>query len=237
MIHIVTADNRGLYAREFEHLGVLLAETPLRRAALEGGEAVLHMLSLDEAGAPTFAGRFVPTDRACDIAERAPGLVADGAETIVAANTWERTRVYSAPGLCGPEPAARRQAEELRLAALEEAVDRGIERIVEVTPAFRLAEALRSGWRTRLLGLPGDLDGEPVVALEIDASPAAAAELRERLAMGPSRRLHLSAGAGPWSAGAKEVERFLEAAQQLDARKLQPLLVALRAAVADDDEA
>lgn len=236
MIHIVTEDNRGLYVGEFARLAELVGEHPVRRAALASDARSTHLLALDDAGAPEFIGRFRPTDAGCAIAERAPGLIAAGAETIIGPKIWERTRIYAAPGLCGPEPAARRRSGELRLAVLEEARDQGVERIVEATPVARLVDALRSGWNVRLLGLPGDLDGEAVVALDVDASAEAAADLRERLADGPSRRLRLKAGDTPWAAAPKEIETFLEAAQQLDSSKLQPLLVALRAAVADDDE-
>lgn len=236
MIHIVTEDNRDLYAEAFERLVELVGESPVRRAALASDARSTHLLALDGAGEPEFVGLFRPTDAGCAIAERGRGLVAAGAETIIGPKIWERTRIYAAPGLCGPEPEARRRSSELRLAVLEEARDQGVERLVEVTPIGRLMETLRCGWRVRLLGLPGDLDGEAVVAVEVDASAEAAADLRERLASGPSRRLRLKAGQTPWAAAPKEVETFLEAAQQLDSSKLQPLLVALRAAVADDGE-
>lgn len=234
MIHIVTADNRGLYAREFERIAELLGGESPQREGLTAGAGSLHVLSLDGWGAPQFACRLDRTDVACALAERAPQLVAAGAETIRSPVVWERTRVFAAPGLCGPEPEQRRRSGELRLAILEEARERGIERIVEAAPCNRIVETLRSGWRVSLLGLPGELDGVSVVAVEIDASAEATADLRERLAAGPSRRLHLKAGETPWAASPKEIETFLEAAQQLDSSKLQPLLVALRAAVADD---
>ncbi|WP_374575299.1 hypothetical protein [Phenylobacterium sp.] len=233
MIHVVNPDNRELYAREFERLYELAGDDAARRAALEGGPGVVHLLALDDDGALEFACRLRSSSVGSTLAERAPWLVAGGVEAVVSPEVWERTSIYAKPGLCAPDLRMLERRGELRLAALEEVRDQGAERIVEIVPSASLVTTLRSGWRVRLLGLPGVLDGAPVVAVEVDASPAAAADLRERLAGAAGGRLRLSAAAAP-SVAPREIEAFLKAAQQIDPDNLQPLLIALRAAVADD---
>lgn len=234
MIHVVTEENGRLYEAEFAALRNLTEG--LARAALRLEPGSIHLLALDGGGAPEFACRFRPTDLGGRIPDALAHMVAAGPASIRAAEVWERTRIYAAPHICGPDPLQRRRCGELRLAVLEEAAERGVRRIVELVPCSGLVETLRSGWRARLLGLPAAVDGVAMVAVEVDASAEAAAELRERLACGPSRRLRLKAGDARWSAPPKEIETFLEAAQQLGPGQLEPLLVALRAAVEDDQE-
>ena len=235
MIHIVTEKNRALYAAEFACLERLIADAPQERSDLESGPDTTHLLALDGAGQPEFACRLRPAQGFGDLPEGVVALVDGGAGALCGPQVLERERIFAAPHLSGPEPEARRRSGELRLAVLEEARDLGADRIVEFVEPSRLSAALRSSWRTRVLGLPGQRRGVWVVAVEVDASAAATDALRESLARGPSRRLRLTPGDTPWVAAPKEVEIFLSAAQTLAPEQLEPLLKAMRAAIADED--
>lgn len=235
MIHIVTEENRSLYAAEFARLEQLTADAPHERAALDSGLDTIHLLALDGAGQPEFACRLRPAQGFGDLPEGMIALVDGGAEALCGPQVLERERIFAAPHLSGPEPAARRRSGELRLAVLEEARDLGADRIIEFVEPNRLSATLRSSWRTHLLGLPGQRRGVWVVAVEVDASATATDALRESLARGPSRRLRLTPGEAPWVAAPKEVEIFLSAAQSLAPDQLKPLLKAMREAIADED--
>ncbi len=236
MIHVVTEANRALYAAEFEALHVLAGDDPRRRAAIAGTARSVHLLRLDGEGEPEFACRLSPTDGPCLLDELPVAALLAGLGVARGPGAWERAPIYAAPAICGPEPGQRRKAGELRLAVLEEAGERGAARVVELAACNALGEVLRCGWRLRMLGLPVRFEGVARIAIEVDSTPEAAAELRERLGAGASRRLHLKPGDADWAARPKEVESFLAAAQQLHPAKLEPLLVALRAAVAEDEE-
>lgn len=235
MIHIVTEANRGLYTEEFRRLAEL-ARGADRIAALEVDARTVHVLAMDDAGAPEFACRMRPTDDVCRLADLMPELIAAGAESVRRPGVWERLRIYVAPALTEPEPGPHRRWAEVKLAILEEAHDRGVGRIVQAVECHRIAASWTGAWRPRILGLPAMIAGEALVALEVEISAALVLDQRERMAAGPSRRLRLAPGEAPWAAGPKEIEAFLEAAQRLDPDKLPPLLAALRAAMADDEE-
>lgn len=230
MIHVVTSANHHLYARE-------LAQLRLKSGAGEVAADEVGLLSLDGDGAPEFGCLLRPTTPSSVIAMQAPHLFAAGPEAACGPGVWEITRLYAVPRLCAPEPEALARRLLLRLAILEEARERGAERLLQIVEPHRLSTLMRSGWRFTLLGLPGDVRGVPGVVVEVDCSAPAIGVFRERLARGPASRLYLTDKEGTWAAAPKEVETFLDAARQLEPEQIEALLVALRAAAEEDDEA
>ena len=229
MIHVVTRANQLHYARE-------LAQLRLSRAGGAVAADEVNLLSLDRDGTPEFGCRLRPTEAHSLIASKASHLFAAEPEAVCGPGVWEITRFYAIPRLCAPDSEAVARRLLLGLAILEEAHDRGARRLLQIVEPHKIATLLRSGWRTALLGLPGDVGGATAVAVAVDCSAAAIGEFRERLASGPSSRLHLTAKDGAWAAPPKEVETFLDAARHLEPDQMEALLVALRAAAEEDEE-
>jgi len=241
MIHVVTPENRTVYAKELLQLHRLSAggNEAMREAwgAYDRGDddRAVYFLALDAGGAVECGGRVRPADDWSVLVDIAPHLIGPDEADVRGATVWELTGLHAAPHLLGPEPTNDARRGDLRLAIIEEAHERGIDRLVTIVGANRLPAMLRCGWRVRLMGLPGDFEASCAAAVEVDASWEAVVELRERLAVVASRRLHLPGHKSLGEAPLKEIEQFLEAAQRLSPNQLRPLLVALRAAIEDDD--
>lgn len=244
MIHVVTSENRAVYARELAQMFAQRAAFfidrlgwPLTRDP-DGGERdghddalAIYFLVLDAAGEVLASCRARPLDG---------GPLLDGvhldvaiAETATSAReAWALGRILLAPPERPRAPHIR--TGELRLAVLEEAVECGVERLVGVVDALHETALMRSGYRIRALGAPGELGGGRVVAFEIDARPMALADLRRRLGLDRARRLRLPPTPGGW-ASPKEMETFLRAAQRLDRDQLSVLRAALRRAADEEN--
>lgn len=248
MIHVVTPENRALYARELLQFHRLCAGAAPARDGADGNlrqawgaydpgddDRALYFMALDGAGATECGCRVRPTDDWSILADVAPHLIGPFERDVRSETIWEVTGLCAASHLLGPDPGNEARRGELRLAVIEEAQERGILRLVTVVAVGALPAMLRCGWRVRLMGLPGDFQGGSAVALEIDPSREAVEDLRERLGVAAARRLRLPANASLGEAPLKEIEMFLEAAQRLGPNQLRPLLVALRAAIEDDE--
>lgn len=245
MIHVVTPRNRALYVRELLQLHRLRAARsgaavdPARASwgAYDRGDddQAVYFLALDDGGVPECGGRLRPTADWSVIAEAAPHLIAPDGPIALGPQVWELDGLLAVPQRLSPEPANVRRLGQLRLAILEEAQERGLDRIVTIVESARLPSVLRGGWRLRLVGLPWEFQGRAVVAVEIDCSAEAVHELRERLGVESARRLNLPGHQSLGEAPLKEVELFLEAAQRLGPNQLKPLLVALRAAIEEEE--
>ena len=239
MIHVVTAENRAVYRRELAQMFAERAAFFIDRLGWpltcngEGGEQddhddaeAIYFLVLDRAGEVSASCRARPFAGG----ELLNGLV--GVSTSAFQNSWELSRIMlSAPDR--PWPPQVRPG-ELRLAVLEEAVERGIERLVGVVDALHEAALMRSGYRIRSLGPRLKLGGGAVASFEIDARPEALSDLRRRLGLERARRLRLprvpAGGARP-----KEIETFLQAARKLRPDQLTELRAALRRAADEEN--
>lgn len=216
MIHFVTQLNRHLYTE------ALLDMHRLRKAVFvdelkwplrvreDGGEYdeyddehAMYLLGLGDHGQVEISMRVRPTsDGRCMIANHFPHLIGADEPPICAPGVWEATRIMSVPALRTSQ-AARKRNHELQLATIEAAARYGITRIIGMVELFWMGKLQQALWRTRAIGLPAPHDGGEIIAFEIDSTPDAVREGRERLAIETAlieldmsvqdRRLHVDA--------------------------------------------
>ncbi len=239
MIHVVTVDNRAVYARElaqmFAQRAAFFIERlgwPLARDA-DGGErdgqddaAAIYFLVLDSAGEVSASCRLRPAEGGALL-----NGVAGPAPT-APPGSWELSRILLTPPDRPAPPPARPGA--FRLAVLEEAVERGVERLVGIVDGLHETALMRSGYRIRPLGPSLLLGGGRAVPFEIDTRPQALAELRRQLGLEHADRLRLPRAPGG-GASPKEIETFLQAAQKLEPDQLDKLRAALRRAADEEN--
>lgn len=194
MIHLVTPHNRHLYT------DALLQMHRLRKAVFvdelgwplnvqtDGGEydeyddeRTMYLLGFDSHGEVEISMRVRPTDDGrCMIANHFPHLVGPGEPPICAPGVWEGSRIMSVPALRTSQ-AARKRNHELQLATIEAAARYGIARVLGMVELFWMGKLQQALWRTRAIGLPAPHDGGEIIAFEIDSTPDAVREGRERL--------------------------------------------------------
>lgn len=239
MIHVVTAENRAVYRRELTQMFAERAAFFIDRlgwpltCSADGSEQdghddaeAIYFLVLDGAGEVSASCRARPFAGG----DLMNGLA--GAAAAAPRSSWELSRIMLTPPERPWPPQVR--PGELRLAVLEEAVERGVERLVGVVDGLHEAALMRSGYRIRTLGPPLILGGGRAATFEIDARPEALADLRRRLGLERARRLRLprvpAGGASP-----KEIEAFLQAAHKLEPDQLTELRAALRRAADEEN--
>lgn len=239
MIHVVTVENRAVYARELAQMFTQRAAFFIERLGWpltcgpDGGEQdghddaeAIYFLVLDGAGEVCASCRARPF---------AGGDLMNGVAGVSAAasgRSWELSRIMLTPA-DQPWPPQVRPG-ELRLAVLEEAVERGVERVVGVVDGLHETALMRSGYRIRPLGPPLTLGGGRAATFEIDAGPEALDDLRRRLGLDRARRLRLPRVPGG-GASPKEIEAFLRAARKLEPDQLTELRAALRRAADEEN--
>lgn len=207
MIHFVTSLNRHLYT------GALLQVHRLRKAIFvdelgwslkvhdDGGEydeyddeRAMYLIGFDRYGQVEISMRVRPTDDGkCMIANHFPHLIAPDEAPVCVPGVWEGSRIMSAPALRASQ-AARQRNHELQLATIEAASRYGIARVLGMVELFWMGKMHQALWRTRAIGLPAPHDGGDIIAFQIDSTPDAVREGRERLAV-ETALIELDAGA------------------------------------------
>lgn len=247
MIHVVTAGNRGLYAdalAEMHRLRRVHFVEERGWSALtvrDGGEydqyddeQAIYLLCLEEDGRLSCSMRMRPARDASMLTDIFPHLVAADEPSLNRNDVWEISRFFAAAH-CRGRGGARRRA-EVRLAALEVARSRGINRLIGMIDLEMLPPMLDgSGWRVRPLGLPAPYDEGIAQAIEVQVSQGAVEEMVETLGLEPGVCLELEPARTPLLPP-HEIETLLRLAQTSSDRSR--ILVALvRRILALQDEA
>lgn len=120
--------------------------------------------------------RLLPTTGPYLLGDVFPRLAEDGPPR--QEDTWEITRLCTAPGFKGADALAIRR--RIAQALVETALLYGVSRYVAVAHVEWLSGIIATGWETRPLGLPQDVDGELVGAIEILVNPATLSFLRRK---------------------------------------------------------
>jgi len=230
MIHLVHAGNRALYVDALEQLFRLRAKffkdllgwSALR--VVEGletddydDEQALYLLAIEEDGVISVSVRLRPTQDKSLLLDHFPHLLAENPNSITRADVWESCRYFASSRARGPEGARRR--EELRLAMVELARQRGVSRIVAITDTTFLPALVQASWTTRLLGLPAVYAEGECIALEIACSQAAHRRMQERLAIPDDVVIDIPPNVFPPNLPPHEIQTLI-AAQPLPAREL-----------------
>ncbi len=103
------------------------------------------------------------------------GFLCEG-DVPVGPDVWEITRLCTMPGLTPAAALGIRM--QLVMGLIEYALEHGIKRYTMMTHTAYLSTLLAVGWEIEPLGLPADIAGEPVGALEISVTPETLPKLR-----------------------------------------------------------
>jgi acyl-homoserine lactone synthase len=119
--------------------------------------------------------RLLPTTKPHLMSEVFSGLCASGVPR--GPDIWEFTRFCISPDVSKPE--ARRLLELMRTATVEYAQLYGITRYTCVTHLAFLSQLLALGWDTEPLGMPQEVDGMAMGAIQFNITPKSLARSRE----------------------------------------------------------
>lgn len=139
-------------------------------------EAIYLVVQAPLSGDHLGSVRIVPTTGAHLLGDKF-AFLCDG-PVPTGADVWEITRLCTAPGL--PRETASRVRQQLALALVEFALIGGISRYTMMTHMALLAGVLATGWDCEPLGLPADVGGEMVGALQVMIDPSTLTRLRSQ---------------------------------------------------------
>jgi acyl-homoserine lactone synthase len=193
MIHLIDHANRHLYGRQLAQMHRLRREVfidqrgwPLEIGP-DGGEydqgddeRAVYLLGLDEDGEVLIGIRGRPADDWSCTVDVLGRMLATDPEQFRSPTVWEMAR-YFAVGEAACGATGLRIGRELRLSLIEAALDAGMHTIIGVCDTYYFAPILQGGWRARALGEAqsyGEGDG---IALALEVSDGAVADMRARL--------------------------------------------------------
>jgi N-acyl-L-homoserine lactone synthetase len=137
-------------------------------------DAIYLIVQEPQTGTHWGSVRIVPTTGPHLLGDKFAQLCAGDVPT--GADTWEITRLCTAPGLTREIAADVRV--RLAMALVEFALISGITRYTMMTHMALLSGVLATGWDCEPLGLPVDVDGTPTGALLVTITPATLTKLR-----------------------------------------------------------
>jgi N-acyl-L-homoserine lactone synthetase len=186
MLHIVTAQNQHLYARQLQDMHRQRYELfvkgrgwnlPVR----DGGEyddgddeCAVYLLGLDETGYCDSSIRVRPADDFSYVIDAMPEWIEGGAARLREdPNLWEMARWISQ----GQERGA---GEEIRIGLIEYLLTRGASQCIACGDLHITAYAIRAGWRLNFLGIPRRYpEGGVSVATSLPITAEEAAHVRQ----------------------------------------------------------
>ena len=131
-------------------------------------EDAIYLIATDPAsGVHLGSVRLVCTDSHHLLGDKFGFLCAG--EVPTGADVWEITRLCTMPGLAPAAALGIRM--QLVMSLIEYALANGIARYTMMTHTAYLSTLLAVGWDIEPLGMPADVAGEPVGALEISVTP------------------------------------------------------------------
>ncbi|MCJ9427489.1 acyl-homoserine-lactone synthase [Kordiimonas marina] len=177
MIHVVSDVNRSEYRSYLRQLWQQRYEVfvekmgwsldcakGIERDRFDHAETI-YLLSINDKGLLKGAMRLLPTEKPHLLGEAFPNLCADKVPT--AADTWEVSRFYS---LTGRHLLLERDrtVSELVCGLFEYGLMHDIRHVTCVASMVLFPTILKAGWNVTPLGLPDVVDGEVVLAFQID---------------------------------------------------------------------
>ncbi|MBA4792341.1 acyl-homoserine-lactone synthase [Phenylobacterium sp.] len=199
MIHVITAQNRHLYAEQLADMfqfrrvhfveengwADLQSDETGERDAFDDEHAV-YLLGLDPQDRIEVGLRVRPTTEGCILADAYPHMVAPGAPAVKGPDAWEMSRIFSTHAYRRARRGGRRVAETF-LAAMETAHAAGAARLVGMVDMKLYPLASNIAWDLRLTGLPAPYPYGVMVGVYASAGAEEIAHLRESLGLaGPA---------------------------------------------------
>ena len=227
MIHVVTADNRALYAtqllqmhRQRKAIFVDRRGWSALSVADDGGEydqyddvRAIYLLGLDDEGDVEIAARLRPTTDRSMIGDLFPEFIGPDEPPIGDADVWELTRYYTTTQ--SREQGRMRRIAELNLTMVEIAARAGITRILSLLDLVIIGHHTRGALNSRLVGLPGAYAEGECAAIEIAVSAERVETIRERYNYRGSPTLEFSANHPLVELGPVQAEAILDAVRRL----------------------
>jgi acyl-homoserine lactone synthase len=190
MIHIVTSENRGLYAPELAAMRASMRARRRERPAGNDGwvdlivlddddrdeDGTVHLLAFDDEMRLEGALRLDPTQQRCLMVDRFADLIAPDEPPKTGPDVWEATSLFTTKA-CRD----RSRVWALWTAAMELALVNGARRIVGVIDMACYPNALDAPIEARLVGLPRPYALGVAAGVELALSGALVARLHEAL--------------------------------------------------------
>jgi acyl-homoserine lactone synthase len=188
MVAVITEQNSALHAtavdamfRDRKRIFVdwLKWDIPVVNGVYEqdqfDGPGAIYLVDEGGAAAPHLGSvRLLPTSGPYLLGDVFPQLAEAGAPR--QEDVWEITRLCTTPALRGD--AALTVRRRIAQALVETALLYGVSRYVAVAHVEWLSGIIATGWETRPLGLPQQVNGEMIGAIEIIVTPATLQFLR-----------------------------------------------------------
>lgn len=154
-------------------------------------EHAVYLIAVERGcGAHLGSVRLLPTTRPHLLGDVFPMLVEGDVPR--GADTWEITRLVTSPALADWE-AHNRVREQLATALIEYALTMGIARYTMMTHMAYLSQLLATGWDVEPLGLPCEVGGQMLGALQVNVAPSTLQLFRTKFDIqAPVLRLDLS---------------------------------------------
>jgi N-acyl-L-homoserine lactone synthetase len=227
MIHVVTAANRRFYEPQLLQMHRQRKKIFIDRrgwkaltVAENGGEydqgdddRAIYFLALTSFGDVERAMRLRPTDDWSMLGDLFPQFVGPDEAPVNNSDVWEMARYYTIGNTRQDENFGRRG--EFGLSLLEKAVQCGISRVLLLSDLALVGSVMRSGWKMRIIGLPGAYAEGECVAGEIECSIEAVETLKERLNIRGTALLEFDENHPLAELGPLDAELFLDAVQHL----------------------
>ncbi|WP_293861362.1 acyl-homoserine-lactone synthase [Sphingomonas sp. SCN 67-18] len=201
MLHLVTKDNRSLYARELDDLhrvrkSVFVDELGWRLNVVDGREIdaydddrAIYGIGFDYNGRVTMSGRYRPTDDRSMLMDVFPHSLTPGLGNLNGPDTWEFSR-----GFCletGGKRHNQQRRAMLMLTPLEIAYACGISSYIAFSEVRLLPLFINMGWRVTLLGDPVSYGEGEGIAYRVEVSEEAIRHMRETYDLPAPCHIHL----------------------------------------------
>ena len=191
MVDVVTANNRHKFrtavdAMHLDRKRIFVDSLKWNIPVVDGKYEIdqfdtsnaVYLLALDEKKETHLGSvRLLPTNRPHLLGEVFPMLCDDGVPT--GDDIWEITRLCTAPHLRGRDAWLVRSY--LAVGMVEFALLYGINKYTCLAETSWLSSIMAVGWECEPLGLPKDINGENVGALQIHVTPATLQLFRQKM--------------------------------------------------------
>lgn len=197
MIHLITPENRHLYADVLAEMHRARTEYFVRERGwnnlvVQAGQEfdaydtdqARYLVGFGPDGEINVSARLLCAEQGSVLSDHFAHLVSEG--PVKGPGVYELSRYFTAPALRGRRSFPVKAA--MNVAVVEAMVELGARRLIGFTDLHVLAVMRYSGWRVRPIGLPADYDEGTAAAFEIACQSRDLDDIREIVQL-PGRQL------------------------------------------------
>ena len=240
MIHVITMANRAIYEAQLREMHAqrkqfFVDQLQWKACEIRGGgeyddmddDRAVYLLSLDDAGHVQAGLRMRPTDDKSIILDTFPDTIEPMRNPGRSPHIWEGSRIYQIPSVRGEK--GLRVRGELRIAAIEFGLTRGIYGFLGMCDVGFLPSLRNNGWRTTILGPPAAYDEGDAFSFIAEVSDEALNAVREHYNIHDSVLLELPGFTGVRLPAPHEFEALMSDASKLAPHQLHDVSEYIRA--------